>query len=128
MKYLKTYENFFKKVKNVLNKIIDPSDTKDYKASWNMHEIPVLQKYSKISTCILHEDTFEYYSTMTNLSIKIKKTYVEEVVGYAPATFKVTVSNDKGAYSKTYTDFNDVKELMEKLIPQEEIDANKYNL
>lgn len=122
MRYIKTYEKFF--IKKVWNKILDPeSDLKEIEASWNMHEIPVLQKYGKIT-----EDTFEYNSVMSNLSIKIKKIYVEEAFGYTPATFKVNVSNDRGIYRKTFTDFNDVIKLMEKLIPKEEIDANKYNL
>jgi hypothetical protein len=124
MRYLKSYENFFSNLKKFWNdKINIESDTKEYSASWNMHEINILEKYGKIT-----EDEFEYNSVMTDISIRIKKTFVEELVGYAPATFNVTVSEGGDVYSKKFTDFDKVEKLIKSLIPESETDANKYNL
>jgi hypothetical protein len=129
MKYLNTYENFFKKVWNKIEPYLTPTSGSassiswSTKASWNRYQIEALEKYGKIT-----EDEFEYDSMMNNLSIKIKKTYIEDGPGFAPASYKATITDDNDTHYKTFDNFNDVEKFIKNSIPEEEIAANTYNL
>jgi hypothetical protein len=126
MKYLVLYENFISKsLGKIWNKLTEPSEHGDLIDAYFDHkEEEKLEEYGfNILTNIA-----EYQSNMNDLKITIKKYWDEEFPGYAPKLYAVSVKNSDKYYSKEFSDLDKLMEFIQNIIPEEELDAKKYNL
>ncbi len=123
MKYLKTYEKFLdglvQKFKNYLN---NPSDEHLYDAEWYDNEKDIMIK--KFGFNIVNSNIMEYKSMMNDFFMRIEKFYEEQVPGYAPSIFKVYMNGS----GKRFEDFDELVKFIEENLPEEDINAKKYNL
>jgi transcriptional regulator of heat shock response len=121
MKNIKTYENFLSKG---LNKIWNGLYGKLIDAEFDHKENEILKKYD----FNIDDNVAEFSSLMNDLKIRIKKYWNEEVPGYAPKLYKVYVYDSNNSYQKEFSDTDKLIEFIENLIPEEELNAKKYNL
>ena len=131
MKNLQTYENWLKKV---WNKLMEPKDYKEYPADFNDKEIKELEDLSfELDTELHHAigsiEFFTFKSIMNDIEIVITKDFVEDVPGAANSVFSVTLKG--GEYDgevKVFEDFDKLIDFVKPLVPEEEIESEKYNL
>lgn len=122
MKYIKAYENFFKKIGNVLSDLLNPpSYSRIIDADFNKNEEKLLKELNFIED---KKNTFIFSSPSSNLKIRIEKYWDEEVPGTATKYFIVTI-NDK---QKRENNFDKLISEIKKLIPEIDLTSGKYNL
>lgn len=127
MIHLKTYENFISKgLSKMWNKLTEPEHGDLIPAELNPSEIKKLESLG--FTVIPVINNVEYISVMSDLTIHIDKYYDEQVPGYAPALFKVHVKDSDKFYSKEFSDIDKLIAFVQSVMPEEELNANKYNL
>jgi len=130
MIYIKTYENFISKsLGKIWNKLTEPSEHGQLiPADWNPTEVKKLQSVGFTVIPIIGKVNFEYSSVMSDFKINIDKYYDEQIPGYAPALYKIHVVNPDKFYSKEFSDIDKLIDFVKSIMPEEELDAKKYNL
>lgn len=133
MKYLKTYEGFFKnlggKISNAFNNLIDsiPLDSnRIIDADFNNTEKENLEKLNFVK--VNNKEEYEFNSNFINLKIVINKYFDEETPGYASKYYTIDITNNEATMKKSEKDFDKVLSLVKGIIPEEDLVAKKYNL
>lgn len=133
MIHLKTYENFISKgLSNIWNKLTNVASEhgKLLYADWYDKELDNLEDlgFTTPYGAIKKYNNLEYTSDVSDLKIVIYKYYDEQIPGYAPVLYKISVHDVDKYYSKEFSDLDKMLTFIKSVIPEEEIDAKKYNL
>jgi hypothetical protein len=125
MKYIKTYENLFKKILNKSKELLEPK-SKMIDGEFNDKEKEELKKLGFEEHT---RKTYTYISEIENINIYIDKYYVEdEIPGVADNYYKVKINNNGEDISFSSYDFSKILSKIEKYIPEEDSNIKKYNL
>lgn len=131
MKYLKSYEGFFKnlggKISDKILNMIDnlPSDSnRIIDADFNNTEKENLETLNFVK----NKNSYEFNSNFIDLKIVILKYFDEETPGYASKYYTIDITNNNAHMRKQEKDFDKLLSLVKSIIPEEDLVAKKYNL
>ncbi len=122
MAYLKTYENFLKKV---WSKLVEPKDS-TYFVNWNVKE---KEELIKLNINFLG-GVANYNSKFANTIITLIKFFDKIVIGYSESRYVLKKYNNKHQHEevKYFDKFENLLNYLKKLIADEEIIANKQKI